>query len=100
MTQTLLKLSISLTLLASGCTGIHEKWQIETDFRKEYPNYKVISVGEPDGNDTTFVTFFIRYKKPDDEREFWVDWSYDTKDGKLKFASKGEENIYSEKAQP
>jgi predicted SnoaL-like aldol condensation-catalyzing enzyme len=73
--------------------------KVRADFLKEHPNYKITSVGAPDGNDTTFVTVHVRYKKPDDEREYWSDWSYDTKDGKFVFAAKGNENLSSGKAQ-
>lgn len=90
---------MTLALFASGCAYISEQQKVKADFLKEHPNYIIMSVGEPDGNDTTFVTFFIRYKKPDDEREYWTDWAYDTKDGEFKSVGKGEEQVYSKKAQ-
>ncbi|MDQ1589491.1 MAG: hypothetical protein QOG71_118 [Pyrinomonadaceae bacterium] len=99
LTRTLLKLTLTFALLASGCTFDSEQRQTESDFRKAHPDYKIISVGFPDGNASTYVTMFIRYKKPNDEREYWSDWTYDTKDGKFVFFSQGTEHIYSEKSQ-
>ena len=78
---------------------LRETPQVRNDFLKEHPSYTIVSIGEPDGNDTTVVTFFIRYKKPNDAREYWSDWAYETKNGKLELTGKGDENIYSEKAQ-
>jgi hypothetical protein len=78
---------------------LFEERQVKNDFLKAHPNYTIISIGDADGNDTTVVTFFIRYKKPNDAREYWSDWAYDTKDGKLKLVGKGSENVYSERGQ-
>jgi hypothetical protein len=72
-----------------------EKRRVKNDFLTEHPTYTIISIGEPDGNDTTVVTFFIRYQKPGDQREFWSDWAYETKNGKLELVGKGTENLSS-----
>jgi hypothetical protein len=73
--------------------------RVRSDFLRDHPNYTIVSIGEPDGNDTTVVTFFIRYKKPNDTREYWSDWAYETKNGKLELVQKGTENVFSQKAQ-
>jgi hypothetical protein len=95
LARMLLKVSLTLALFASNCIESREQQKVRADFLREHPNYKIISVGLPDGNDTTVVSFFIRYKKPDDAREYWSDWAYDTRDGKFVLvAGKGDENIY------
>ena len=79
--------------LVIACTNLFENRQVRNDFLREHPNYTIVSIGDEDGNDTTVVTFFIRYKKPNDSREYWADWAYDTKDGKYVLVSKGRENM-------
>ena len=69
---------------------------MSSDFLKDHPDYTIVSVGDADGNDSTVVTFFIRYKKPNDQQEYWSDWAYDTKDGKFELVGKGSENRFSE----
>lgn len=86
-------LVIGATIFA-GCAAMSEKRRVKSDFLSEHPTYTVISIGEPDGNDTSVVTFFIRYKKPGEEREFWSDWAYETKNGKFELVEKGTENVY------
>ena len=58
-------------------------------------NYAIVSIGDADGNNTSVVTFFIRYKKPNDTREYWSDWAYETKDRKYVLVGKGTENVFS-----
>ena len=70
-----------------------EERRVRNDFLKAHPSYAVISIGDADGNNTTIVTFFIRYKKPNDKREYWSDWAYDTKNGRLELVGEGRENI-------
>jgi hypothetical protein len=42
---------------------------------KEHPTYKIVGVGGADGHGgSSVVTFFIRYQKPNDGREYWADW--------------------------
>ena len=91
-------LLLSLLVLDAACNS--EERTVRRDFSKEHPNYTIVSIGEPDGNDTSVVTFFIVYKKPDDKREFWSDWAYDTKNGKFELVGKGTENIYSNGTRP
>ncbi len=86
-----------LVLLFSSCVDTSEQRQVRGDFLKDHPDYTVVSVGDADGNDSTVVTFFIRYKRPNDEREYWADWAYDTKDGKFALVRKGSENLLSDK---
>lgn len=93
-----LELVILLFLLFTGCLDTSEQRRARSDFLKDHPDYTVVSVGDADGNDTTVVTFFIRYKKPNDQREYWADWAYDTKDGKFVLVGKGSKNLFSEKA--
>lgn len=99
-TKPLIKFTFIAVLFVAGCGRIFEKQKVERDFLKAHPNYSIISIGEADGNGySSVVTFFIRYKKPGDEREFWADWAYDTKDGKFELVGEGSENLYSEKPQ-
>ena len=69
------KVFLLLILIATGCGSLFEERQVRNDFLKAHPNYTIISIGDADGNDTTVVTFAIRYKKPNDEREYWSDWA-------------------------
>ena len=78
--------------------ALNKQRQVRRDFLKDHPNYTILSIGEPDGNDTTVVTFFVRYKKPNDKCEYWTDWAYETKDGKFELVGKGTESIYDQKA--
>jgi len=79
-----------------ACTTLVQNRQVRDDFLKEHPNYSIVSIGDADGNNTTVVTFFIRYKKPNDTREYWADWAYETKDGKYVLVGKGTENVFSD----
>jgi hypothetical protein len=81
-------------LLAAGCNGgFHCESKAKKDFRKEYPDYSITSMN-PDGNDTSIVTFVIHYKKPADEKEYWIQWAYETKDEQCAQVGKGEELIW------
>lgn len=80
--------------LATGCAFDSQKRKVRNDFLRDHPDYKISSIGDPDGNDTTVVTFFIRYHKPNDAREYWSDRAYETKDGKFELVGKGSEHIY------
>jgi hypothetical protein len=71
-----------------------ENRQVRNDFLREHSNYTIVGIGGADGNNTTVVTFFITYKKPNDLREYWADWAYDTKDGKFVLVGKGTENVF------
>ena len=93
-------LTLFLALLATGCTGTSEQRKVRGDFQKEHPDYQIISIGDADGNDTTVVSFFIRYKKPGDQREYWSDWAYDRKDGKFVLVGKGPESLFEPTARP
>jgi len=93
--RTRLGIGIVLLLFATGCSRLFEERQVRNDFLKEHPDYTIVSIGQPDGNDTTLVTFFIVYRKPNNEQEYWADWAYDTKSGKLELVGKGSENIYT-----
>ena len=81
-------------LLAAAC-GADER-KVRGDFQKDHTDYTIISIGDRDGNDTSIVTFFITYKKPNDPREYWADWAYETKSGRLELVRKGSENVWSE----
>jgi hypothetical protein len=79
------RIRISLCLLsvlvAMGCSRLFDERTVRRDFLKEHPDYTVVSVGEPDGHGgSSAVTFFIRYKKPGDTREFWSDWAYENEE--------------------
>lgn len=98
MIRTRIQFVIVLALLGAGCSRLFEERQVRNDFLKDHPTYTVVSIGYPDGNDTTVVTFFIRYRKPNDKIEYWADWAYQAKNGKLELVGKGSERIYTEKA--
>lgn len=54
-----------LTLIIfSGCKSIDE--QVKKDFLAKNPTYEVVSLGAGEGNED-FVTYHIKYKKPNDE---------------------------------
>ena len=89
-----IKLILLCVVIATACET-SEKRRVRDDFSKEHPDYTIVSIGEPDGNDTSVVTFFIVYKKPGDKREFWSDWGYETKNHKFELVGKGTENVYS-----
>jgi hypothetical protein len=93
--RTKLSIGIVVLLLATGCSRLFEKRQVRNDFLKDHPDYTVVSIGDADGNTTTVVTFFIVYKKPSSGQEYWADYAYDTKDGKLELVGKGHESIYT-----
>lgn len=90
-----------LTVLITGCSPLFEERTVKRNFLKEHPDYTIVSIGAPDGHSgSTVVTVFIRYKKPNDRREYWSDWAYETKDGKFELVGKGSENIFTEKSKP
>jgi hypothetical protein len=95
--RTKLGIGIVLLLLSTGCSRLFEERRVRNDFLRDHPDYTVVSIGQPDGNDTTVVTFFIVYKKPNNAQEYWADWAYETKSGKPELVGKGSENIYSRK---
>jgi hypothetical protein len=88
-----LRISIVVVLVVAGCT---QERQVRRDFLKDHPSYTIVSIGDPDGNDTTVVTFHVRYRKPNDNCEYWADWAYETKGGKFELVGKGIESIYAE----
>ena len=96
MKQLVLGTVALVVLLEMACTTLVQNRQVRDDFLKEHPNYSIVSIGDADGNNTTVVTFFIRYKKPNDTREYWADWAYETKDGKYVLVGKGTENVFSD----
>jgi hypothetical protein len=85
-----------IVLLEFSYTTLLENRQVRDDFLKEHPNYTIVSIGDADGNNTSVVTFFIRYKKPNDVREYWSDRAYETKDGKYVLVGQGTENVFSD----
>ena len=91
--QTCILAALLAAALAAGCSWMLEERRVKSDFLKEHPTYEVIGVGGPDGNDTDIVTFHIVYKKPGDGREYWSDWAYKQKDGKLELVGKGSEQV-------
>lgn len=95
MFRTQFRIGIVVLLLASGCSSprLEEKRRVRGDFLEAHPDYTIVSIGEMDGNNySTVVTFSIRYKKGNDQREYWTDWAYDTKGGKL--VGKGSEVVF------
>src|SRR5256885_1660069 len=92
-------LIVALLLMLSfiACSRLFDERVVRNDLQKEHPDYTIVSIGDPDGHGgSSVVTFFIRYKKPGDRREFWSDWAYETKNGKLELIGKGTENIFSD----
>jgi hypothetical protein len=85
-----------LVLFIGACSFGSEERTVRRDFHKEHPDYSIVSVGLPDGHGgSSVVTMFIRYRKPNDGREYWSDWAYETKDGKFELVEKGSEQILS-----
>jgi hypothetical protein len=88
-----------LVLYVGACSQLFDERVVRKDFQTEHPDYKIVSVGAPDGHGgSTVVSFFIRYQKPGDTREFWSDWAYETKNGKLELVGKGAEHLFSAEA--
>ena len=84
-----------MVFLEMACLPLLENRQVRNDFLKEHPNYSIVSIGDADGNNTSVVTFFIRYKKPNDPREYWSDWAYESKGREYVLVGKGAENIFT-----
>jgi len=88
-----LGLLVAFLILSAACTS--EERTVSRDFSKEHPNYSIVSIGSPDGHGgSTVVTCFIRYRKPNDTREYWSDWAYETKDGRFDLVGKGAEHLF------
>jgi hypothetical protein len=77
-------LLLCLVCLA-GCDTCEKR--AGSDFQNENPGYTILDV-QGDGNDTTVMTYVIKYKKPGDDREYVAGWAYETKNGQCSFVSK------------
>ena len=73
---------ILFCLLLISCTKAPTKEEVCLDFLRENPGTLVVSVypGEGDG-DTVY--YYIKFKVPDDQRLYQVEWQYLFKNGKM-----------------
>jgi hypothetical protein len=74
----------------SGCGAPDEK-RVREDFAREHPTYLIDSVSSTEG-DGSAVYYRIRYKKPNDEEMYEVEWQYMESEGsQWELKHKGEE---------